>query len=230
MSCPILGCPSRRLAATPHCSIRSSPLHQPLALAKRVASIDRVSNGRFLFGVGVGYLRPEFEALGAPFDHRGERTDECLDAMEAIWTSDTPTYRGRHIEYGGVRAEPRPMRSPGPPLHVGGAAANAFRRAVTRGHGWYGWALDLAAAEKAIGELRRIEANVTRPTSLPPIEISVTPHHTVVIDEGAGQAFAELGVTRLILTPPRAARHDIGALVRFVEETPGRLVLNVPPV
>src|SRR5687768_835231 len=78
------------------------PLHQPLALAKRVASIDRVSNGRFLFGVGVGYLRPEFAALGAPFDHRGDRTVEYLDAMEAIWRVEAPRFQGRFVEYAGV--------------------------------------------------------------------------------------------------------------------------------
>ncbi len=72
------------------------PLHQPLALAKRVASLDRLSRSRFLFGVGVGYLEEEFKALGANFDDRGRRTLEYLDAMTAVWTSDAPSFHLHH--------------------------------------------------------------------------------------------------------------------------------------
>jgi probable F420-dependent oxidoreductase len=188
------------------------PLHQPLALAKRVASIERVSNGRFLFGVGVGYLRPEFDALGAPFDRRGERTDEALDAMEAIW---------REEAVAGMRAEPRPTAPP--PVHVGGSVTSSYRRAVTRGHGWYGWSLDVDGAAQAVDALRQVEGEVERPTSLPPLEISVTPDPTREIDRETVDAFAELGVTRLVIVPPRAGRRETAELVRWVEELPRTL-------
>lgn len=199
------------------------PLHQPLALAKRVASIDRLSGGRFLFGVGVGYLQPEFDALGAPFDHRGRRTDEYLDAMAAIWTTDAPTFEGRFLGFSGVRAEPRPVAEPGPPLHFGGYVTSSYRRAITSGHGWYGYALDVEATERAIAELRRVEAGTERPSALPPLEISVTPHGRVALDRDTVAAFADLGVSRLIVLPRREGRHDTGELVRWVEELPGQL-------
>ena len=193
------------------------PLHQPLALAKRVESLDRVSGGRFLLGVGVGYLEPEFAAIGAPFDHRGPRTDEYLDAMVAIWTEESPSFDGRFMSFAGMRAEPRPPRVP--PLHVGGHVDASFRRAVRRGHGWYGYALDPAATEHCLTGLRRAENEVERAAGLPPLEVSVTPPPTVTIDRASVDAYAALGVTRMIITPPR----DVD-VVRFIEELPAQLV------
>jgi probable F420-dependent oxidoreductase len=190
------------------------PLHQPLVLAKKVASLDRISGGRFLFGVGVGYLEPEFRALGVPLAERGARTMEYLDALKAIWTTAPAEFHGRYVEFDGVSAEPRPVRPP--PLHFGGSAGPSFRRAVTHGRGWYGWSLDLEGTERAIAELRRAEGEYERPEGLGPLEVSVTPDPRKPWE---AKAFADLGVTRLIVTPPRAAGEDVGELVRFVEAT-----------
>jgi probable F420-dependent oxidoreductase len=186
------------------------PLHQPLALAKRVASIDRVSNGRFLFGVGVGYLEPEFRALGMPMEQRGPRTVEALAAMRAIWNQD---------ESGGLRAEPRPLQLPSPPLHFGGYVASTYRRAVRHGHGWYGYALDVDAAKACIDQLRAAEAEEERPAELPPLEITVTPHRRVTLDAATVAAYEELGVTRLVVLAPV---NDGDALRKFVATLPDR--------
>jgi probable F420-dependent oxidoreductase len=197
------------------------PLHQPLALAKRVASVDRVSNGRFLFGVGVGYLEPEFRAVGAPLDHRGDRMMESLAAMQTIWSEGPQRFDGSYISFEGVQAEPRPVTPP--PLHFGGYVSASFERAVEHGHGWYGFALDLAATEQCIGELRRAASGRQRPAHLPPLEISITPHPSLAIDKETVVAFADLGVTRLIVLPPREANRDPDELLRFVAETPSTL-------
>lgn len=149
-------------------------VHHPLMLAKQVASLDRVSGGRFLFGVGVGYLEPEFRALGAPLTGRGARTDEYLDAMRAMWAGET-RFAGHHVSFDGVRAEPPPLRPGGPPLHVSGHVASSYRRAVMRGHGWYGFALDLDATRHAVAGLRDALARHERPADLGTLEISVTP-------------------------------------------------------
>jgi probable F420-dependent oxidoreductase len=199
------------------------PLHHPLVLAKQVASIDRVSGGRFLFGVGVGYLEPEFRALGVPLAGRGERTDEYLDAMQAVWAAGVPDVAGRHVSFSGVRAEPRPLTRPGPPLHVGGHVARSYQRAVTRGHGWYGFALDLTATEQAVAALREASARHERPPELPPIEVSVTPPPNVTLDDATIAAYAELGVTRLIVLPPRDGARRADAQVRLVEELGARI-------
>jgi probable F420-dependent oxidoreductase len=200
------------------------PVHQPLVLAKKVASLDRVSGGRFLFGVGVGYLAPEFAALGVPLAHRGERMDEYLDALRTIWTNEAfATFDGRFTSYADVRAEPRPVQQPGPPLHFGGYVPAAYQRAVTRGHGWYGFALDPAATAACLAALRAVEAAHERPAELGPLEISVTPRPGVPLDDAGLAAWAELGVTRLIVLPPRPPRgasagDTADALVAFVED------------
>jgi probable F420-dependent oxidoreductase len=199
------------------------PLHQPLALAKRVASLDQVSAGRFLFGVGVGYLAPEFEALGAPMADRGRRMDEQLAAMRAIWTEEAPEVDGEFVSFRGVRAEPRPAQQPGPPLHVGGYVPSAYRRAVEQGHGWYGFALDLEATRRCLDHLAEARERHARPDELPPLEVSITPHPRVPLDQDAVAAYAALGVTRLIVLPTREANTDPAALVDFVGELPSRL-------
>ena len=198
------------------------PVHHPLVLAKQVASIDRVSGGRFLFGVGVGYLEPEFRALGVPLDERGSRMDDHLAAMRAVWSGATE-YEGRYTRFTGVRAEPRPLRAGGPPLHVGGYVAGSYRRAVTQGDGWYGFALDPVGAEKAIGDLRAALARHERPAGLGPLEISVTPPRHLALDDDTLAAYAVLGVTRLIALPPRAGAGDADVQVRFVEELGDRI-------
>jgi probable F420-dependent oxidoreductase len=199
------------------------PFHHPLVLAKQVASIDRVSGGRFLFGVGVGYLEPEFRALGVPLAERATRMDDHLDAMRAVWAGGPAAYSGRHVAFSGVRAEPRPSRPLGPPLHVGGYVASSYRRAVTQGQGWYGFALDPAGTEQAVADLRRALDTYERPAELGPIEISVTPPPTVTLDDATLAAYAALGVTRLIALPPPAGRDDADAQVRFVEQVGARI-------
>jgi len=111
----------------------------PLVLAKELATLDHLSGGRFDLGVGVGWLREEFDALGIAFAERGRLTDECLEAVRALWTQRRPTYEGRHVRFGEVVSFPKPVQSPHPPILVGGESDAALRRAARLGDGWYGW-------------------------------------------------------------------------------------------
>jgi probable F420-dependent oxidoreductase len=188
------------------------PQRNPLVLAKELATLDVLSNGRLIFGVGVGYLEAEFRALGAPFEDRGRVTDEYLAAMRAVWTQAQPAYRGRFAAFEGVQAHPQPVQKPTPPIVIGGHTAAAFRRAVEQGHGWYGFALAAAGAARCIEGLREASRSHQRPADLPPLEISVSPRGR--IDRAAAEAFAALGVHRLILIPPRSA--DAAGLEQFV--------------
>lgn len=197
------------------------PYHPPLLLAKQVASLDRVSSGRFLFGVGVGYLGPEFEALGVPLADRGARTDDVLDALLAVWAPRRASHDGPYVRFDGIRAEPVPLQRPGPPLHVGGHVPGAYRRAVTRGHGWYGFALDVDATAAALAGLRAAADTHERPAELGELEVTVTPHPRVALDPAALEAFADLGVTRLVVLPPREGRDDPDATIRHVEDLAG---------
>jgi probable F420-dependent oxidoreductase len=188
------------------------PQRNPLVLAKELATLDVLSDGRLMIGIGVGYLEPEFRALGAPFEDRGRVADEYLAAMRAIWTQAKPEYRGRYVTFDKIQAHPQPVQRPTPPIVIGGTSPPALRRAVQYGHGWYGFALDADATARALEGLRKAADQVARPAELGPLELSVTPRGRV--DRALAERFAALGVHRLILVPPRSA--DATALEKFV--------------
>ena len=198
------------------------PQRNPLVLAKELASLDVLSKGRFIFGIGVGYLEPEFRALGISMEDRDGRTLDHLAAMTAIWSMDKPAYDGKYVSFSGVDAHPRPVQQPTPPIVFGGHTAAAYRRAVMHGHGWYGFALDADRTAECIAGLRRAAERYERPAHLGELEITVTPAGRT--DVAAVERFTELGVDRLVLlprTPPgadRSAPLDRDAILAFVDD------------
>ena len=190
------------------------PQRNPLVLAKELASVDVLSRGRLIFGVGAGYLKAEFEALGASFVNRGEMTNEYIEAIRVLWTQEKPSFEGRFVSFRGIDAQPRPVQKPHPPIVVGGMSPPALRRATRYGKGWYGFALDLEATARCLAGLREARRSVERPAELGPLEISVTPSGP--LDADAVSRFEDLGVDRLILLALRGSAED---LVAFVEET-----------
>ncbi|MEY4372318.1 MAG: hypothetical protein RL219_1087 [Actinomycetota bacterium] len=177
------------------------PQRNPVVLAKQVASLDVMSGGRFWFGIGVGYLEPEFRAIGAPFDDRGQRTDEYLAAMQALWTQPAPvSYQGELLSFSGIDAQPRPLS--GPKVVVGGHSAPAYRRAVRSGHQWYGFFRSPEQCKADLAALARAGQQVERPHGLGRLEISVTPPGPLTRDMVA--AYAELGVDRIVTMPALA--------------------------
>ena len=131
------------------------PQRQAVVLAKQLASVDVLSNGRLIIGVGVGWCEPEMRAVGVPFAERGRIADEYLAAMRAVWTQPKPVYRGRYVSFEGVQAMPRPVQMPIPPLVVGGRTPPAFRRAVMQAQGWYGFGLDVPTTESLVARVAR---------------------------------------------------------------------------
>jgi len=198
------------------------PQRNPLVLAKELASLDVLSGGRLIFGIGVGYLEPEFRALGAPFAERGAVTDEYLAAMRAVWSEPKPTYQGRFVSFANVQAYPHPVQRPHPPVVVGGRTTRAFQRAVQQGDGWYGFALDLDATRQAIAGLRDAAARTPRPAGRADLEISITPGRGVSVDSATCEQYAAVGVDRLILMP--SARLDADGLERYVETAGNELI------
>jgi len=195
------------------------PQRNPLVLAKELASVDVVSGGRLVFGFAAGYLEAEFRALGAPFEERGGRCDEHLEAMLALWTREKPAFRGATVAFEGVDAHPRPVQKPHPPLVVGGQSPPAYRRAVRYGHGWYGFLTDLEATRGALAGLEQARGRIERPAALGDLEVSVTPPPRVDLD--AARRYQDLGVERLVLLPLAA---DADGLVAFVERAAEDLV------
>ena len=174
------------------------PQRQPAVLAKSLVAVDQVSNGRLIFGFGVGYLEPEMTACGTPMADRGQRSDEYLAAMRALWHHDAVSIDGKYVCLKSVTANPKPVNET-IPVVVGGHSKAAFRRAIQSAHGWFGFARDLQATKADIEGLRQAANQYDRPSDLGPLEISITPRRRLSPSEP--EAFAELGVDRLILQP-----------------------------
>jgi len=131
------------------------PYHQPVALAKALATLDVVSNGRVACGVGAGWMRAEFRRLGIPFAQRGAITDEYLRAMRELWTSDAPSFHGRYVSFEDVSFFPKPVQQPAIPLYIGGTGPRPFRRAAELGDGWFPMTATLDEIRAGVAEIRR---------------------------------------------------------------------------
>jgi probable F420-dependent oxidoreductase len=113
-----------------------APYRPPIQTAKLLATLDEVAGGRITCGFGVGWLRPEFEALGVPYGERGAITDEYLQAIKALWTEPSPRFQGTYVRFQDVLFEPKPVQKPHPPIWIGGSGPHAVRRVVELGDGW----------------------------------------------------------------------------------------------
>ena len=217
------------------------PYRHPIETARMVADLDQVSGGRFIFGVGVGWARQEFEALGVPFHHRGAMTDDYLAAMKAVWTQEVATYEGRFVSFRDVRATPAPVRRPHPPIWVGGASDAALRRTVMHGDAWHPIRIRVDwLRDTGLPRLAKVAAELGRPVPAvcPRIRLRVTdaamPEDRRVAGEGALDqvradlaALQALGVGTVLLDTyfddPEATRdHEAGW--RMLRTVAGHLV------
>jgi probable F420-dependent oxidoreductase len=195
------------------------PLRNAIATAKAVASLDVLSHGRVIFGVGIGWWAEEFAIVGAPFNDRALRTREYIELMKELWTCDEPVYRGKTVAIEGVRFYPKPVQKPHPPIVVGGTTEIALKRTVRYGEGWYGIAKSLEEAQTLIDRLHRLERAANRSA---PVEItlSLRTGHPIVLDEV--KQLAEMGVDRaLVGMPLRAFSED--ELARFHDNVMSRI-------
>jgi probable F420-dependent oxidoreductase len=183
----------------------------PVVLAKEMASLDVLTAGRLLLGIGAGYLEPEFDAIGIPFAERGARTDEAVDAMRALWLDDAPRFEGRFVRFEGVQARPRPVQPGGVPIVVGGWSPPALARAVRIGQGWYGFALDVDTTRTCLKGLEEAASRIDRPATLGRIETSVTPLGRVDADTVSG--FGDAGIDRIVAMIPQGSEDKILAYV-----------------
>ena len=194
------------------------PQRNPLVLAKELTTVDIVSRGRLIFGLGSGYLEPEFRALGAPFEHRGPVTDEAIQVLKALWTMEKPAFHGRFFSFDHIGAEPRPVQKPHPPIIVGGQSRSAARRTVRYGDGWYGFMMTIEQTEEVKRLLQIYLDRGDRPAELGPIELSVTP--TLPPTRESVERYAAIGVERLIFFTNATS---VDEMRRFVD-TLGTLV------
>jgi probable F420-dependent oxidoreductase len=199
------------------------PQRNPLVLAKQAASLDVLSGGRLVLGVGAGYLASELAALGVPMSERGGRTDEYIDAMRALWSDGAPVaYAGRHVEFSNLDAHPRPVQAGGPRLAIGGHSPAAFRRAVARGHQWIGTTSDPGDLVAHLRGLEEAAARVERPAHLGRLEITVLHVNAERVETEAADRYRDLGVDRLLVYP--LPLDDVDDVARFLDDHARRLV------
>jgi probable F420-dependent oxidoreductase len=177
------------------------PWHHPLTLAKRAATVDRLSGGRLRLGVGLGWMREEIEAGGVDFDSRGERADETIDAVRAVWRADPERgaqFEGRHFSFSGVQSFPRPAQAGGVPIDVGGTSLPAIRRAARRGDGWLSLGLRGDPLADALGTL----ADEARAAGRDPeaIDVSLSGVTTsATVDRATLEELGALGARRVVI-------------------------------
>jgi probable F420-dependent oxidoreductase len=171
------------------------PQRNPVTLAKELATLDVLSGGRVDLGIGVGWLREEFEALGVPFESRGARTDEYVAAMRALWNDDPATFKGEFVTFERCHSNPKPVQPGGIPIVIGGHSQAAARRAGRLGNGFFpGRYRD----EELRPLLETMRASATE-AGRDPAAIEITAGGA--LDAGGVQRFADLGVGRVVIPP-----------------------------
>ena len=209
------------------------PYHSPFDIAKQYATLDRLSGGRVILGVGAGHLRGEFRALRAPYEERGAVVDEYIQIIRALWAAETASFRGQHYEFWEVHLAPRPVQQPHPPIWVGGNSRRAVRRAVELGDGWVPFQVTFEEVQDRLIYMRTLPAYEERSAPLEvvipsgPIELLTKP-----IDGGRPpfcgsrvqlleeiSAYQELGVTGMTVGfRSRSLEEHLEKLERFARE------------
>src|SRR3989449_9452074 len=191
----------------------------PVVMAKMLTSIDALSLGRLIVGVGVGWWKEELEILGAPFHQRGRQADEALRVFKALWTQDNPAFDGEFFRFSDVGFAPKPVQKPHPPIWVGGDSAGAFRRVATLGDGWHATSKSPAELAASLDRLRAMADAARRPFETIPLSIRVALRHALTADARQAvvdqlSAYKALGLTHVMLDFRRDA---LGEMLEILE-------------
>jgi len=189
------------------------PEHNPLVLAKTIATLDHISNGRVLFGIGAGWLKEETEILGGNFPHRWSQTREAVLAMKELWTKDEAEFHGKFYDFPPVRSSPKPAQKPHPPVLLGGAAANVFKRAAAWGDGW----LPIRVTPEDVKKGRAILDELAQAQGRAPNSLEITVYGQEG-DPDMLKRFEEAGASRVTVRMPAAGGDAaFAALERMAE-------------
>lgn len=172
------------------------PEHNPLVLAKTAATLDRLSGGRFILGVGVGWLAEEFQALGIPFERRGPRTREYIEVMRKLWTEPASSHHGEFVQFDGITSYPKPANPKGVPVWFGGESPPALRRVAEYGDGWIGFKVSPADAAEKVGRIEGLlKANGRRRSD---VYLSVSPYTDPIVPDDL-KRYRDAGVDEVAL-------------------------------
>jgi probable F420-dependent oxidoreductase len=204
-----------------------APLHSPAVLAKRVATVDRLSGGRMLLGLGIGWQEAEYAAVGASFHDRGARLEECIGAMRALWADAPATYHGRFVHFDAVSALPQPEGGR-IPIVLGGNSDGAVRRAGRLADGWFPYAITAEDFEQQAEVLRSAAKDAGRD----PSDITITAWPGSIdadreTDLAWVQRFVDAGATRLIVRLKPGGPDDMGTLRDQLRRYQDEVLANV---
>jgi probable F420-dependent oxidoreductase len=190
------------------------PERHPLLLAKEVSTLDLFSGGRFLFGIGAGWLREETELMGGDFDHRWTQTRESILAMKELWTKPEAEYHGKYYDFPPVRSNPKPAQKPHPPVLLGGDAPRVLERIVAWGDGW----LPNRVNPEQLRERRATLDRLAREAGRDPAAITISVHGQPA-DRELIRRFHDAGATRVIVRPAttRSEGEMVTELTRIAE-------------
>ncbi len=192
----------------------------PIVTAKMVSSLDQLSNGRFIFGVGNGWNQDEIENHGTVFATRNKLARERIEAMQAIWTREEPEYHGAFVNFDPMQQWPKPHQAPHPPIIVGGAFPYGAQRAIRYGNGWIPLAqrLDAAGLGDAVSKFRQMAVEAGRdPASLPVTVFRAPPELDRL------RYCAEIGIDRVTFTLPAEGRETLLPIIERWAELQQRL-------
>jgi probable F420-dependent oxidoreductase len=175
------------------------PEHNPLVLAKVIASLDHLSGGRFALGVGVGWSSEEFDALGVPFERRAQRTREYIEVMRKLWSEEKTSFSGEFVNFKDARMFPKPPQGARLPIIFGGESGPALRRVADYGTGWFGFNLNPDQAAAKIKRLKELADE--RKRNLRDIELIVSPYLQNVTREDLN-GYHEAGVKEVVMLCP----------------------------
>lgn len=197
------------------------PLRHPLVTARLFQTADLVSGGRVRFGVGVGYIPQEFEAVGIDFSTRGKRADEAIEACRELWSGPDAEFHGSFFDFEHVTVVANEAAVPHIPILVGGESESAYRRAARLGDGWIGGEFTPTTLIPVLTRLRSVEAEVQRGT---PLEVTVGAGRVTgrpdlpVADLDMIEEFEALGVDRVIVRPWNRSNEAIDGLKAFAKQ------------
>lgn len=174
------------------------PYRNPLHVAKAVATVDLVSHGRYQFGVGIGWLKEEFDALGEQFSERAARTREYLHVMKALWSGKTATFQGQYFSFPTLHSNPLPVQKPHPPIIFGGESLPALKRVADLGDGWQPGPIPVEVFRERLGQLQTLMAE--RGRGMAELSISMIGNVRDLQQHPEKMAALEdLGVTEMLL-------------------------------
>ena len=193
------------------------PERNPVVTAKEVASLDKLSGGRFDFGVGVGWLAEEFTAVGVPWERRAQRTREYLKVMKMLWTEEESEFSGEFCSFPKVRSYPKPVQSPHPPIIFGGESKPALRRVGEVGDGWFGVNVTPASTKEHIERMQGYAEAAGRDHSQFQYSVSTGIGMPISLDEV--KQFRDLGVHQIIVGGfPESADTVKGDIEKLAEQ------------